>query len=368
MEISRIGRREFLRLAGIAGAALVGAACAPAASPASTPTKAAGQAGTGSVARPPGSRPEEVRAELYEAAKKEGQLVFYATGTAKEVDEYRKVFSKTYPGIELKDFTSNAQGLYDKLLPEFKAGRVNADCVLTNLDQWVPTLKEGFMEKWQGPEASNFPAEAMGPTGHYVISEVVVHVISYNTKLVPAADAPKNYEDLLKPIFKGRLGLEQNGYGWLTSRMSIWGREKALDYARRLATQRPTLISGYTTLADAVVSGEVWAAVNVYQHRVEQQKATGAPVEWAADNPTSSEGQGIGVTKGAPHPNAGKLFADWRLTAEAQQITLNAGRYPVRKGMVIPQALQVNLVLPTLEIAAEVPNNVAIFKEIFGMV
>ncbi len=368
---SRIDRREFLRLAGIAGVGLIGAACAPAAPPTPTPTKApaAATAKPAGAASPAALKPEEVRAQLYEAAKKEGQLLLYTTGTSKEVDEYRKVFSKTYPGIEIKDYAGTAEQNIEKMLTEFKAGKVSADTVLFPLEQWVIALREGLIEKWQGPEAANFPPDAVDPNGYYVVSEAVIHVISYNTKSVPAADAPKNYEDLLKPVFKGKLGLEQSAISWFTQRMKIWGKDKAVDYAKRLMAQQPKFVNGHTTLADAVVSGEVWAAVNVYQHRVEQQKATGAPVNWVADEPTGVEPNSVGVPKGAPHPNAGKLFTDWRLTTEGQEVTLKAlSRYPMRKGVAIPPALQVKVAVPSLETAGEIQGNSKLFKEIFGLI
>lgn len=373
MEKSRIDRREFLRLAGIAGAGLVGAACAPAAAPPTpTPTKApAAAAPTAGAAAPKAAppKPEEVRAQLYEAAKKEGQVVVYTTGTTKEVDEYRKVFSKTYPGIEIKEYAGTAEQILEKMLTESKAGRVNADFVLFPLEQWAQAIKEGIVEKWQPPESVNLAPDALDPNNFYYVSEAVIHVISYNTQMVPAAEAPKSYQDLLKPVFKGKLGLEKQAYSWFTQRIKIWGKDKTIEYCKKLAEQQPKFISGHTTLADAVVSGEVWAAVNVYQHRVEQQKATGAPVKWAADEPTGVEPNSIGTPKGAPHPNAGKLFTDWRLTEEGQMVTLKAlSRYPMRKGIAIPAELQVKVAVPSLETAQEIPSNAKQFRDIFGLI
>ncbi len=368
----RIDRREFLRLVGAAGAALAASACAPAAAPPTpAPTKAPAAATPrpGATPSPVALKPEEVRAQLFEAAKKEGQVVIYSTGTTRDVDTYRKVFSKSYPGIEIREFVGTAEQIIEKLVSEFRAGRVNADFFMISPELWTIALKEGLAEKWDPPEKLNFPLEAVDPNGYWVAEQAVIHVISYNTQVVPAADAPKNYQDLLKPVFKGKLGLEREAYGWFTQRMKVWGREKGIDYARKLAAQQPQFIKGHTALADAVVSGEVWAAVNVYQHRVEDQKARGAPVRWVVEDPTGSEPITIGLTKGAPHPNAGKLFMDWRLSPEGQEVTFKElKRYPTRKGMSIPPELKVNMYIPTVEVTMEVLENAKLFKEIFGLV
>ncbi|MDP2660850.1 MAG: extracellular solute-binding protein, partial [Dehalococcoidia bacterium] len=359
---SRINRRDFLRMAGLAGIVLAGSACAPAAvPPTAAPTKApavaapataAPAAATAKPAAPAAIKPEDARAQLYELAKKEGQVMAYSTGTSAEMESYRKVFAKAYPGITVNEYMGTGEQIAEKMLTEFKAGKVTCDFVLIPLEQWAVILKGGLAEKWDPPEKPNYPLEALDPGGFYVTEQTVLHVIEYNTQLISAADAPKSYEDLLKPVFKGKLGIEQSAYSWFAQRAQIWGKDKATEYLKKLAAQQPKFVSGHTTLADAVVSGEVPVAVNVYQHRVEQQKAKGAPVAWAADQPTGAEPNSTGIAKGAPHPNAGKLFLDWRLTEEGQNVTLkDLSRYPMRTGMAIPPALQVKVALPTMETA-----------------
>lgn len=372
-DTSRIDRRKFLKLAGAAGIVAVGAACAPAAVPTATPTKApSGAAATpqpAGAASPAALKPEAVRAQLYEAAKKEGQVVMYSTGTSKDTEAFRTVFSKSYPGIEIKEFMGTAEQILEKVLTEFKAGKVNADYVLVPVEQWATMIKEGMVEKWDPPEKPNFPASAVDPNGFYITEQATIHVISYNTQLVPAADSPKNYQDLLKPVFKGKLGLESKAYSWFAQRMEIWGKDKAVEYCKKLAEQQPKFITGNTALADSVVSGEVWAAVNVYQHRVEEQKGKGAPVKWAVDDPTGCEPNSAGIMKGSPHPNAAKLFYDWKLSKEGQEITLKAlSRYSIRTDLPIPPELKVNVKLPTMQTALATPEAGKLFKEIFGLV
>ncbi len=373
---SRINRRDFLRMAGVAGIVLVGSACAPAAvPPTAAPTKAPAAAAPtaaapgAATAKPAVMKPEEARAQLYELAKKEGQVMAYSTGTSAEMESYRKVFTKTYPGVQLNEYMGTGEQIAEKMLTEFRAGKVTADFVLIPLEQWAVVLKAGVVEKWDPPERPNFPPDAPDPDGFYINEQAVIHVISYNTQIISAADAPKSYADLLKPVFKGKLGIEQAAYSWLAQRSQIWGKDKAAEYAKNLAAQQPKFVSGHTTLADAVVSGEVPVAVNVYQHRVEQQKAKGAPVAWVTDSPTGCEPNSTGIPKGAPHPNAGRLFLDWRLSVEGQTVTLkDLSRYPTRLGMTIPPELQVKVAIPTMETALGTQAYGPIFKQIFGLV
>ncbi|MDO8691844.1 MAG: extracellular solute-binding protein [Dehalococcoidia bacterium] len=380
MDKARMDRREFLRAAGMAGIALAGAACAPAAAPpsatptkapaAATPAPAAPAATPASVAAatPAALTPAQVRAQLYEAAKKEGQVMIYSSGTSAEMDLYRKAFTKSYPGIEVQEYLGTTEQIIEKMLTEYKAGRVNADFVRVSLETWARVGQEGLAEKWDPPEKVNYLASAVDPNGYFVLSDSVIHVMSYNTQLVPANAVPKSYQDLLNPIFKGKLGLEQAAYSWFAQRMQIWGTDKAVEYARKLAQQQPKFVSGHTALVDAVLSGEIWAAVNVYQNRVVGQQAKGAPVKWVADEPTGAEPSGSGLVKGAPHPNAGKLFLDWRLSPEGLEVsTKGVGYYPTAKNASYPPELQVKVVFPTVATSKLAQDNTKLFKEIFGL-
>lgn len=364
-------RRKFLRMAGLAGMAVVGAACAPAAAPTPTPTKAPAAATTSpaGTSAPASLKPEQIQAQLYEAAKKEGQVLVYATGTTKDMDDYRKVFTKTYPGIEIKEYMGTGEQIIEKMTTELKAGKVNDDFFAVPLEQWVQVLENGLAEKYDFPEKGQFPADAVDPNGFYVVEFAVLHVMSYNTQMVPAAEAPKSYDDLLKPFFKGKVGLEPQCYSWFSQQIKIAGKDKVTEWAKKFSAQQPKFIKGHTTIADAVVSGEVAAAVTVYQHRVEQQKDKSAPVEWVAVQPVSCDPVAVGIAKGAPHPNAAKLFANWRISPEGQKVTYEVQqRYPFRKGIDLPKQLQIKVAVPSLETARSAQESAKLFKEIFGLI
>lgn len=54
----------------------------------------------------------------------------------------------------------------------------------------------------------------------------------------------------------------------------------------------------------------------------------GAPIRWKALDPTFGRPNAIGVTRRAPHPHAGLLFADFLLSREGQTILRDRNRVP----------------------------------------
>ena len=59
--------------------------------------------------------------------------------------------------------------------------------------------------------------------------------------------------------------------------------------------------------------------------------ARGAPVRWVAIEPVSETLQVGGITKGAPHPNAAKLFLDFMVSPAGQKVFRDAVYLPVRQ-------------------------------------
>ena len=59
-------------------------------------------------------------------------------------------------------------------------------------------------------------------------------------------------------------------------------------------------------------------------------KRKGSPVEWIALEPVIPEKNLIAISAHAPHPNAAKLFVDFVLSREAQQMLASFYRIPAR--------------------------------------
>ena len=91
--------------------------------------------------------------------------------------------------------------------------------------------------------------------------------------------------------------------------MKVRGKEKGLEYWRRLAEQQINFRKGYTLISELVSAGEFPAAVSLYQHRVDEYIEKGAPLQWVAPNPLiGGDPKKISLLKNAPRPNAAKLF------------------------------------------------------------
>ncbi len=373
-----LDRREFLKRAGIAAAGLGLVACAPAAAPTATPTKspaptsAATAAPAAKAAATPTPSDADALAKLYEAAKKEGEVMVYTAGTSAEWEEMNAEFTKQFPGIKTTAYAATSEAIREKVLTEARARKVVGEVLMRGaFEDAYSYVKEGVLDSYLSPQAKYYDPKFYEPSGQFYYNNYLLMVPEYNTKAISKEQAPKSFADMLKPEYKGKLGLEANPIMWFTGMLSIMGKEKGLEYMKKLAEQKPRLISGHTSLHKLVVTGEIPIAVYMFHMRPVVDKAAGAPVEWVDPvEKTATMPTVTAVFKNAPHPNAARLMLDFYLGEGGAKSILKQGWMPNRKGVdlgVMAPLANVEALIPTdPALGQEVHANEAVFRQIFG--
>jgi iron(III) transport system substrate-binding protein len=271
------------------------------------------------------------RDRVLEAAKKEGRLVLYTGMDTEEANLYTKEFSKKYPFIKTEIFRASGEKVQARFLVEHRANVHSADIFQTSIVQVYQLKNSGLLAKFVSQEAAHYPGGFKDPQGHWTAFYQIPYVIGYNTRLVAVKDAPASYEDLLHPKWKGQIALETEEYQWFYHLLQIMGEDKGLAFMRKLAGQNLQMRKGHTLLAQLVAASEVALATVVYSNRVERMKAKGAPIDWVKfKGPTITAINAISIPDKAPHPNAAKLFVDFALSKEGQNLLRGLRRIPAR--------------------------------------
>lgn len=269
-------------------------------------------------------------AALVERAKKEGTFMLYSSMNTPDVNQLFDGFRKRYPFIAPKAYTTRSAALLERVITEARAGKQFADVIQGNAFTLYLLAKRGHTDAYLSPEAKTYPDSFRDPASGWIAVYLQLNVIGYNTKLVSRSEAPKGYDDLLNPKWKGRMGLDDKQYIWFDGMLKALGREKGLAYFKRLAGQAINFRSGNSLLANLLAAGEFGVLINTRPESVDELKQKGAPVEWVTPRPTTANVLPIAIAKNAQHPNAGKLFMDYMLSEEGQKLLISMGRTPVR--------------------------------------
>ena len=308
--------------------------------------------------------------QLIERAKKEGAFLLYTSMNAPDVNQLFNGFRQRYPFVAPKSYTARSAALLERAITEARAGKHFADVIQGNAFTLFLLGKRGHLEPYASPEARSFPDSYRDPAGHWVAAYLQLNVIGYNTKLIPRPEAPKGYEDLLAPKWKGKLGLDDKQYIWFYGLLKVMGREKGLAYTRRLATQAIHFRSGNTLLANLLAAGEFGLLINARPESIDELKQKGAPVEWVAPRPTTANVLPIAIARGAQHPNAARLFMDYMLSEEGQKRLSAMGRTLARPGIAaanprLSQGLEIAVNDPGM--AERFDQVVELYKQVFGV-
>jgi iron(III) transport system substrate-binding protein len=271
--------------------------------------------------------PTTVTPELIEAARKEGKVSYYSALELNVAERLGKAFEAKYPGISVAVERSGAERIYQRIAQEQGSG-INAVDVANSTD---PAHYLDWKSKdWLAPYlpddvAKYFPADQIDPDGAYATSCAWIETIGYNSNLVKAEDAPKSYADLLDPKWQGKIVKAHPGYsGAIMTATFVLSRELGWQFFEKLAQQKVLQVQSAADPPKKLLLGERAVMADGNDYNLFLLKADGKPVEVVY----ATEGSPLiivpcGVFKGAPHPNAARLFQSFFFSVEGQQMLVD---------------------------------------------
>ncbi|MBI2359105.1 MAG: extracellular solute-binding protein [Deltaproteobacteria bacterium] len=262
--------------------------------------------------------------ELVAAARKEGEIDFHApsTLTPQGAQALAEAFNKQHNlSIKFRYHPTGGMGTdVAKVVTRSAAGITPEWDVMVVTDAhhatlWLKKLLQPFDYAKVGIDRNviHYDNGAVSLANQFALP-------AYNTKLLPAKDAPKRWEDLLDPKWKGgKLGVTVATHH-LARLAAEWGEEKTTKYVKDLAKQMPT-IGPLGTVYTRLQLGEVVLAAGLTDSFIHRAKKTGAPIAFAEEvQPVISPAYYAAVLKNAAHRNMGHVFIAFLMSPEGQQI------------------------------------------------
>jgi len=249
-------------------------------------------------------------------------------------------YEKLHPDIDVQWLDMGSEEVYDRVRSE--KANPQADVWFGGPDTiFARGARDGLLSPYRPSWADEVPAASRGAGDLYFGVYRTPPVLVYNSKLVSAADAPKDWGDLLQPKWKGKIvirdplasGTMRTIFGMVLARSvantgstaSGWQWLLRLDAQTKQYVQNPALLYQMLVRGDAEVTA--WDLTDILF-----QEQRGSPLAYVF--PTSGTpviNDSIGLVKGAPHAAAAKAFIDWVGGREAVELAAKkAFRLPAR--------------------------------------
>lgn len=248
-------------------------------------------------------------------------LVIYSPHGQELLQAFQKRFEALHPKVDVEYIDMGSQEVLDRIRSE----RANPQA-----DVWFGAPEQMFEEGaadsllavihpiW----ADSLPADERGPHGFWYGTYLTPEVIAYNSAAVTAAEAPKDWNDLLEPKWKDKIlirdplasGTMRSIFGMIIERsLRTTGDTAAgFEWLRRLDAQTKEYVLNPTLLYQKLARQEglvtVWDLPDILVLR----QRTHLPIDYTF--PTSGTPlvvDAIAMPRGAPHPKLAQEFINF---------------------------------------------------------
>lgn len=282
---------------------------------------------------------QKVPAAWIAGAKKTGQLRVSGTNRARDFRRLIAPFHERYPFIKVEYAQGSRNTRVIKPLIAFREGRVITD-VVDSLNTGLALYQKthALADLSDLPNRVNIPAKFAIESKPWILGRLRYYCLAYNTKLVKKSELPKTWDDLKnsKALQNHKTALWSGVGAWL---LPLWGTKGPQwtsqfikDIFTKLNAERRK--EGMTALTSLTGAGEFRAALAVAAYMVIRVKDKGAPISFHCPDMVMVNPSAMGLIKGSPNIDAGKLYLNWILSLEGQlsQYRYNGAR-PIHKDL-----------------------------------
>lgn len=268
-----------------------------------------------------------------------GEVLLYTSVPKAIITDIENVFEAKYPEVDLVVFRTGTGKLQAKIATELEVGNILADLIWVADPSYYLVLKEkGLLLKYDSPEAVNVPAEFKDPGGYYYAGRLINMIIAYNTNLVSAERAPQTWIELILPEWKDQIIMANPLYsGAKNVTVGALTRKLSWRYYNLLRANGAVVVRGNSDAARKIAAGEFKLGFTLDNIAL-KMAAAGSPIAivYPRDG-TVVIPSPIAIIKTAKNPAAAKLFLDYILTKEGQEIVVEKGFFiPIREDVEPP--------------------------------
>ena len=248
-------------------------------------------------------------------------LTVYSPHGREMLQAFERRYEALHPDVDVQTMDMGSQEILERLRSE----RANPQA-----DVWwgapAPTFedaaRDSLLERFTPTWAAQLPADARDPEGYWYGTYLTPEVIAYNTAAVPAAQAPKDWDEVLDPKWKGKViirdpmasGTMRTIFGMIVLRGIRAGGDTAqgMQWLRRLDGQTREYVNNPTLLYQKL--GRQEGVVTLWdQPDIDALKAKGSfPLDYvipASGTPLLVDA--VAVVKGTKNPERARDFAEW---------------------------------------------------------
>ncbi|TMA87865.1 MAG: hypothetical protein E6J74_28725 [Deltaproteobacteria bacterium] len=265
--------------------------------------------------------------EIVARAKKEGKLRVFSSQEPPAIKAIASAFKQKYPFIDVQAQELIGMENYQRALTEMKAGFAKWDVNYLAADyypEYLPYQKKFDILGMAEQGVLRMEPKLIDPVNRHVVAiQSNMQVVAYQRDLTSAAKVPDTWEGFLRPEFNGRKFALDVRPKAVAALVPLWGLEKTVAYARKLAAQQPIWFRGEQRLLISMIGGElgVLYGPNYKSFKLVQAKDSLKKLDYKVVEPIPARlTEAEAVLNMAANPYAGLLWLEFQASPEGQKI------------------------------------------------
>jgi iron(III) transport system substrate-binding protein len=199
--------------------------------------------------------------EILSRAKKEGRIRVLSSQDPDAIKAMTAAFKRKYPFIDARVEEIGGMENYQRILQEMKAGLAKSwDVNYLAFDfysEYLPYQKKFDILGMAEQGVLRISPKLVDPMYRHIVAiQSNMQVVAYNKEMISADRVPESWESFLAPEFKGKKFLLDVRPKPLAALVPLWGLEKTVDFARKLAAQQPIWYRGESRQLTQMIAGE----------------------------------------------------------------------------------------------------------------
>ena len=284
--------------------------------------------------------------------KVSGELNLLCTPQVEWCEGMKAEFEKVYPDITV-NFVRMSSG---ESLTRLRNEKENPQFDIWwggPVDSFIAAAQEDLLEPYTTASQDKIINKDLMLDKDKNWAGIYVGSLGFATNTESGVTPPTSWDDLLAPELAGQLMVAHpsssgTSYTALCTILQVKGEEAGWEFLRKYAGQVNQFTKSGSAPANFVGAGEAAVGI-VFSHEIVKRIEEGLPLELSfAEEGTGYEIGGMGLIKNAKNLDAAKLWYDWALQPETQEIGPTYGAYqaPTVEGAnpFMPELLKVNLI------------------------
>ena len=259
-----------------------------------------------------------------EATVKVGITVRWMEGGKPGAKKMVELFQSRYPFVKVDYERVGGSRERERVLSELAAGKISYDVTVLSETQVPIARKANVMERIDWRSLGVIP-QHVHEDGLGVNYRSQLYGIAYNRKIVPDSVGTKlTWDDCASPQYRGKIAMDSRPrHLEIFWQPQVWGRDKTLAHARRLAENATAFEQDRTAAMTKLALGEYAIVCGAFYSTFHEQLRSGDKNQLGfrvAEPVPVSLGDVVFVPRGVAHPNAARLWVAWSLSDEGQKI------------------------------------------------